>query len=274
MDRVGTPQRPYTAGSCRRRLIPSNRGAGTAYRSSSFGWVIRVMGPEELMAFQRHIVDTSSPELFRSSIALFSIRDDKPHPLGSGVLLQVADTHFLVSAAHVFDAIAIHDGTCCIPSGAGQGTPIHLNKIKIVTSGLPPVRSLKDHKLRLDDPHDVGVCELPTGIVSQLLPHRKFVSFHEVESCTPAPRANYMLLGYPESLKVVSNQGLSVLATDFRCITELVSGRRQDLEETIVVGYAPLGFDSNHNPIAPPNPAGMSGCGIWRLFDPAKPASQ
>jgi hypothetical protein len=63
---------------------------------------------EEIHAFRRRVMEQCSLEIARCTIPLYGLQDARPVLNGSGVLLEIGEHYFLLSAAHVLDVAAIH----------------------------------------------------------------------------------------------------------------------------------------------------------------------
>lgn len=237
------------------------------------GVPVRPMTHDELNEFRKRLMASCSPSLALATVPIIGIQNELPVPNGSGVLLGIGECHFLVSAAHVLDVATIHGFTYCLPGAPGE-SPVHLNRVRVFTSPPPEGYALTDPELRDNDRLDVGVCELTPEIVRQLDPARRFVRLYEVESSVPSPQGIHLLMGYPGQLAVHSDNGNRVLSEPLRCMTELYTGERDDRDQEahILVNYLTEGVDEAGSTLASPKPHGLSGCGIWRLADPTKPA--
>src|SRR5262245_6663465 len=76
----------------------------------------------------RHQID----EPFTTSIAPYTVaflgvKDDATHLFGTGILLQVGDKHFIVSAAHVLDFATIHQINVRVGYHVNGSTPFSLS---------------------------------------------------------------------------------------------------------------------------------------------------
>ena len=71
---------------------------------------------EEIHAFRHRVMEKCSLEIARCTIPLYGFQNNRLILNGSGVLLQIADYYFLLSAAHVLDVAAIHK-ICTIGPG-------------------------------------------------------------------------------------------------------------------------------------------------------------
>ncbi|MBA4191777.1 MAG: hypothetical protein C0467_27675 [Planctomycetaceae bacterium] len=222
---------------------------------------------EEAESFQNRLVEEASPELTTSTIPIFRLENDLPVPLGSGVLLQIANKHFIVSAAHVLDFMAFRNTLCFIPSRAERGNPIPLSNVGILVSPIPPNRTRDDPRMRDDDKFDVGVCELTPEILAQMTSDYRFMHLFDVDVTVPPSIGLYMVMGYPFELRKISNEGRSVSATNLRFVTALCEPDSAEPQWSLRLQYP-----SKRDSFVAPYPGGMSGCGIWRFAEQSRPS--
>jgi hypothetical protein len=206
------------------------------------------------------------------TVPIFGKQNDLPVLNGSGVLLQIADKHFLVTAAHVLDFATIHKIPYYIGAWQQGALPIYLGGMGVLTSGYPPNRALDDPEMRDDDPFDVGVAILPAEILDQLS-GRRFLNLTEVDAARRTLDAAYLFFGFPLAFsepihheRVISIQALPYFT---RLLREEPEERHRNAD--ILLAFRPDSVDLHDNPVVLPSPKGISGCGIWRLNDPTKP---
>lgn len=207
------------------------------------------------------------PYLRRPKAAVCPIfRDAKagPQQIGSGVLLQVAEAYFLLTAAHVTDERRAN--LLLIPAKEGFVNLFGL----FLESPMPSSGS------RNDDKRDVAVVGLSHDLVARL--HDDFL-FLGHSDCDLADATNagdvYTVVGYPARKSGIEDN--AVVTDQFSLSGEGVMDRR--LEQ--------LGLDSRRHVVVqhrmkravhystmlksqPPHPEGMSGGGIF-AWDKALP---
>ena len=130
-----------------------------------------------------------------TTLPLFANKGDHLALFGSGVLFQLADHHFLITAAHVMDEALKaerHGYSFFIDGRPGQGL-LPLNKFLVLSS-------LKGPLGRDDDPFDLSVACLPRELAETLVPHRSFLHMPEVDVFDPQDRDSaYAIYGYPSA---------------------------------------------------------------------------
>lgn len=149
---------------------------------------------EELKAFKEKAkgLDLSEiwePYLRRPKAAvcpIFREDDSGPQHFGCGVLIKVAESHFLLTAAHVADER--HTSTLLIPSTSGF---VNLYG-EFVENRLPP------SKCRTDDPTDVCVVGLPEDLVIRLHDELVFLNREDCDLFDETRSGDaYTMIGYP-----------------------------------------------------------------------------
>ena len=208
-------------------------------------------------------------------MAIYGYHENAVHLNGSGVLLQIVDMHFPLSAAHVIDFASIHKVPYILSPAVQGEEPIPLHRVRSGTSPIPRTRDEKDPDMREDDPLDVGFIELSSEIVSRLLPVRRFANLRQVDVDDRLRRGCYLILGYSIKLSATDELRQKVYSEPLRYLTELHDDPQDQFDPSFEVrlkypekGITPKGAD-----LYLPNPKGMSGCGIWRIAD-MKPAVQ
>jgi hypothetical protein len=161
--------------------------------------VAKHLTPEEVHAFRKKVVDQCTLDISRATIPFFAFHNNQVVLFGSGTLLQIADRHFIVSAAHVLDYPAVHGIPTMLSPGTDGGKFIPLDRTRVYTTPIPKGRR-EGPAMREGDDDDVGVCELPAEIAEQLCPARRFVRLDEVSRRKGFQQGFYMVIGYPVSL--------------------------------------------------------------------------
>src|SRR5262249_38836382 len=131
-------------------------------------------------------------EISRTTAALFKHVAGEGDHYGSGVLLQVDGTRFLVTAAHVSDEFF-----CERWKQIFFGTPNGDELIPVLT-----VRYVRSKKRadpnREDDPLDLAVLELRPEIADRLSAFMRFVTLSDLElDPDKLSDGRYLVLGYP-----------------------------------------------------------------------------
>ena len=185
-------------------------------------------------------------------------REDGPFLLGSSVLLKVGDRLFLVSAAHVLDF--------------GESNPIFLP----TTEGLQRlsgdgVRAVKPQGGRLQDPFDFSCLDISGFSVD---PHYVPVDASRIDADQPlSPNAVYMALGYPGSMNRLQ-RSLPRLKPKHYPFGSVIAEESDYAHLPLSAqSHIAMSFDrsrvrtSNGDVVTAPVPKGMSGGGIWKVYD-------
>jgi hypothetical protein len=221
--------------------------------------------------------DQAGTDTSHSTVAIYAWHEKRVHLNGSGVLLNIGDGYFLVSAAHVLDLAMIHKiGAFLSPTVLGE-EPIQVDGVACGTSPLPPHRDRHDVDMRDDDPYDVGFVELNQEMVNRLLPVRRFVTLREVDVDDGLRRGCYLVLGFPKARlqREVNQDCVNLRADPLHYLTELCDDPQDEFDPTFQVRlkYPEIGLADDRKEMKVPHPRGLSGCGIWRLADMKPSAS-
>jgi hypothetical protein len=124
---------------------------------------------------------------WESTVAIVIATPPLVRLLGTGVLFQIADCPFVVTAGHVFRTATQYQKT------VGLGDTGDDSLVPLV--GGTCVSSVPPDGLE-NDPHDVAVYRLPPDEAAKL--HRKrYLRIGDVSFADPGPKAIYSLFGYP-----------------------------------------------------------------------------
>jgi hypothetical protein len=179
----------------------------------------------------------------------------------TGVLLQIGEMRFLVTAAHVGK-----DNT--LPDAVGRG---YIPCVMMPVKGLLPVpiTSLR-YMTTKDNNEDITVYLLTDDMASKLAEHYYFVRLTDVMSRTNTAHhhAMYLITGFPTAM-----EGQEPDASFVKTWYYLT--RRYDGDYANIASYTPrlhlvVKYQRNthdrHNRRV--HPQGMSGCGIWFVANP------
>ncbi len=187
---------------------------------------------------------------------------------GTGVLLQVGDKHFIVSAGHNFDARRMCDLPLWVTDGVLGNRLLPVGQVLIRSS------ETNDPYHRTDELFDIAVCELASEVAAQIAVNKRFLRLIDVDPWDrQEPRSWYMVYGYPTNLSPADEANRSINANAVAFATFIYCDERGSLdrfdeEVGIALDFDPTNIrDDNGEPAAPPHPGGMSGCGIWRLVE-------
>jgi hypothetical protein len=225
------------------------------------------MTPDEVIGF----LLPHTAEICRTTPALSRYIPGRENHLGSGVLLRVGETPFMLTAAHVADEFRDLKW-----KGIFFGTPdfelLSVGTVKFLCSkpGKDPFRS--------DDPIDVAVVELSQEVAAKL---SEFMRFLSPEDLLLDPQklehGTYLVNGFPDSRVEKDEMDETIVAQNLPYFTHL-----HDREQPPIPDFSPL----NNIALDARNPyqdsefsfgvdheysEGMSGGGIWRLYDEGQP---
>jgi hypothetical protein len=209
----------------------------------------------------------AAPLLSATTVALFGIQENQPIQNGSGVLLQIADTYLLLSAAHVLDAMTSHGFDYLIGTGAPSLPMIPLERVEVHSVGMPASGD------RDDDPFDIAFVRLSADIADGLLRSgKRFLRLSQTDSEDRSDaESGYAVYGFPFSL---TSNDIDRRVASFRAVryvtdasrNEKGESRRYDPDRDILLHANPDDIiDEDGTPVSLPRLKGISGCGIWRL---------
>ncbi len=175
-----------------------------------------------------------------------------PRACGSGVLLKIAGSGFILSAAHV---LRLRNAHTLIVFPTDSDTAINLNTMHMNVS-------------RDESVVDIGIVRLSAAGLAAIENHRPFLRLDDLELTDLHPaRGWYSICGYPGSLTDENMSDRAVTSTALYYCSELcpkplgseVAGL------TIAFEFAAENVDSEGAHAEVPEPRGISGCGMWRM---------
>lgn len=206
-----------------------------------------------------------------STVPLFVSNEKTTGVIGSGVLFQIAEHHFLITAAHVTDAIKkamSHGYLLYTAAGQPQRESIQFNRFPILST-------LEQGLGREDDPYDISVITLPAEVVRALLPGRRFLHLPEIDVLDGRRAGSlYVVFGYPSGT-CAHDREFNAISTEPLLYGTRVSQRElEDLNpprnpktDYLLDFSQEFGVRLDGQDGGPPDPKGISGCGIWRVID-------
>jgi len=202
------------------------------------------------------------------TVPLFTEQFGKTFVCGSGVLLQIAEKGFIVSAGHTFDARKIANLPLWVTNGVVDSKLLPLGEVTIRSS------ATNDPVDRTDEPYDIAVCELPAETTAQIVGEKQFLRLIDVDPWDRQdPRSWYKVFGFPTALSPADEAAKRIPSHAVALATFLYRDERGPLDRFEPdVGIA-VDFDTTNmraddgSPAVPPHPGGMSGCGIWRIVE-------
>ena len=203
----------------------------------------------------------AATEIQRATVCLFGVYGDVPIPHGTGVLVRIDDAHFIFTAAHVA-ALAKMGTPMTIADFAQPGDFITLAGAAIVASS---------GEGGSEDAFDLAVVRLPDGTAAAIAKSKRFLRLSDIDSKHRATRGTwYYLQGFPSEPALPDMQARKVRARFLR-----YGGTRNDPPEPdfvdglyIDVAARNVGLiDETGAPAVITTRDGVSGCGLWWLFD-------
>lgn len=215
--------------------------------------------PDDERAFLDHMRDESCAWIARRTVTL--LVEERPgllSQLGTAVLLAIADSVWLISAAHVLDR--------------ARRYPFWINP---AVPGARPI-SLDGVAIQLTEDQskaDLGFVELPTAVSAELATTKKFLRLDEVDWEPEPPSGLYGAFGYPATINVRRSTTLQIPTTGMFYVSRSHKWRKPPRPKLFDPALnVAIDFDSRRSRdesgelAAVPDPKGMSGCGLWRLF--------
>lgn len=189
--------------------------------------------------------------------------------VGSGVLFEIGERPFILTASHVFTKLQ-EVQRAHLPifmSTAKPGVPfVRLDQVAGYYSINP-----KDSG-HPEDPLDVAMMILSRQAADALRGRMHFLHMPELDLDDGLGReGQYLTFGYPHSLLNQRDEERRVVYSPLHLISRVYAGGRGALpnhhpEVEVVVDFLPdAAKDSEGRPVALPAPHGASGCGIWRI---------
>lgn len=209
---------------------------------------------------------------WESTVAIVIAHDGDVHQFGSGILFRIADSSFVVTAAHVIKQAAEHKKTLGISSAR--------NFIAVTGKWLC---SSEGQYGSNEDPLDIAVHQLADDAVHRLA-GKVFLRFDDIEFAEQSPTAVYSLFGFPTVWSQLSPADPMVLEvkalqyTTFRYDRDVSDfGEYQERLHLLLDAQFPCTDDSgevvtfrNMSGASEPFPGrlgGISGCSVWRIGD-------
>jgi len=189
----------------------------------------------------------------------------------TGVLLRVGDKHFVLTAAHVFDAFPMRPIPLVITDGV-VGNPLF--PVGDVTLRRSPT-AIPGQRLK-DDPFDTCVCDISIETADKIIAGQQY-RFLELKEVEPWDENNargwYMVLGFPTKLNeedlgpnVLGSAGCAYATFIYLGERGMDPLKRAIRGVHILMDYGPnTTVDDDGKSVSPPPPYGMSGGGMWRV---------
>jgi hypothetical protein len=201
-----------------------------------------------------------------SSTPIYVEQNGQARLAGTGVLLQLSDTHFVVTAAHTFSRAKVANVPIWFPGVTPGSMPLPQFHAELHMS------ASNDPVNREDDPFDVCVFEVPSNVAEELKKGKRFLRAADLDALDKQNlRSFYLVFGYPfvQNPPVAAGGTITANALSYGTFVygnERGAATRHDPAIGIVLDG---GGESTRNDAGErediPHPGGMSGCGIWRM---------
>lgn len=213
---------------------------------------------EELLnRFRSKVFEAAHNSIEHYSVPLVIDDGQKLVEHRSGILLQIADMHFLVTAGH--DMVYHH----------AQG---HSVGIALPVRGSHPVLLVEEKFWTTkDDQIDISVTQLTPGIVEYIKDHYRYIRLTSIMSRNDPNQGKgmYLIFGFPNALLGRDDTGDRKMES-WKYLTLPYRGDYATIEHFNPKLHLLLDYerDSRNQEGDRAHPHGMSGCGIWFVGTP------
>jgi hypothetical protein len=185
---------------------------------------------------------------------------------GSGILMKIANSGFVLSAFHVLSPVLDKHIPMWIGAGSQDSPGISLRGLSV---------------LKANDPFDIALVELRPSMSEQIACTNIFITLSKCDiSHAFDSRQLFFVCGFPSVDTLSSTARKSLHLAPFGIMTGRYPGDSSQFpvkayrdELHLLLDYTEgVRRDENWAPIPLPEPLGMSGCGVWRLPSPGIPA--
>jgi len=208
---------------------------------------------EKVRRFFERIHTEGAAWIERRTMPVYALNKKKIQQAhGTCVLLQVADTGFLLSASHVLRRRDTH--TLVVHPWESHEA--------LMLNGMTAHVSVDVKTV------DVGFVRLPTEAFATLSKAKTFLRLGDLELGSQQPPAGwYSIFGYPGALFESDLDALEVTSTAFYYCNELREAPVREAVDgvTIAIKASTKNADADGRISELPVPEGISGCGMWRM---------
>lgn len=212
----------------------------------------------------KHVINRlrarARPRVLAHTIAIYvAYEDGAPKGHGSGVLLKIADTAFVLSCKHVLEEAAKKGAVLYTVGEEG--------------SVLVPLVGVRYGWVDNND-IDLGFAQLPPDTAARLPSNKQFLRIDDLWLRPADPSALYLVVGYPVALTTPDHASKHIDSIPISFLSPLHTKETDRHVDGVTIA---LQFDANETGNADwersriPDLHGISGCGIWRLADLTKP---
>jgi hypothetical protein len=214
------------------------------------------LADDTVREFLRRVRDEAFRLIEAATVPLYGFQDNQVKQDRTGILFRVANTHFILTAAHGLWQILGAEIPLLADFSMRHKVPIPLVQAKFWMS-------------EEEDGRDIAAIEIPISVVADLSPQRQFLTMADVDT-EPQPRPGfYAAFGFPTEWyrKVEDIQRTEPLCflgaiyegklnpdAFFDPKVHLALTFEQDVIDALTGEQRQL-----------PNAKGLSGCGLWRI---------
>ena len=207
-------------------------------------------------AFFQRVADELAPDIGKAIVPICWLFDEKIGLDRTGVLFQVGDSHFLLTASHDLKSRLKENIPLFIPAPSLDTDPIPL--VNVLFRGIDECDV------------DVVVAELDRETVDRVSLKHRFLRLNELDVKDQQKDGLYLVCGFPQEWFRKGEIGHPKAMVFFgkKYVGELNPLSQFDPGVHLVVGYERQGCSAFSNqPALLPKVNGMSGCGIWQILE-------
>jgi hypothetical protein len=198
-----------------------------------------------------------------------------PDHEGSGVLLSIGDSRFLLTASHVCDAVARKESPFLLGTFGPRAPLVQLGQCAVIRSGAESVSSPEEW------PVDVSVIELAQDTCALLPAETTFLALDDLDVAYRPSHAEFLMtIGCPSDSRWMRKDRAQKLVlpryqelTGKPCDPSSARFRFPILGCHVAMEYSPVKWKAlvgRKEPVLG-KPVGMSGCGMWSLVGTDNP---
>ncbi len=147
---------------------------------------VRGIPDDALNSFFMRVHDEAMPHIAAATVPIYGFQDNQVKQNRTGVLFQIADLHFIVTAAHGLYEILREQIPLLADFGRTHRIPI-------------PLVEARFHYTEENNGRDVAAIELPSSVVAEFLPERRFLTMADVDTEPRPQNGLYLVFGFPNA---------------------------------------------------------------------------
>jgi len=144
----------------------------------------RTLAADTVRDFFHRVRVEAFPRIEAATVPIYGYQDNQVKQNRTGVLFRIADTHFILTAAHdLFGIIENH-------------IPLYADFSRTHQAPIPIVES-KFNGTEEENGRDVAAIELPTSVVADLPENRRFLTMADLDMEAQPKKGIYAAFGFP-----------------------------------------------------------------------------